>query len=94
MDGIAKELLKEAAESALRYGFSYVGSLVEQHLQEQSVPQAVLNSLTPIFAALAVKAVQGEAIDPETGKLSREVRMQFEAQVIRRLDESGLLKRF
>lgn len=93
VDQVRKQA-KEGAELAIRYGLSYVQGLVEQRTGATSMPSNVWNAVAPIVAELATASIDGSLIDPETGKLNRQVRAEFEVRVATTLDEFGFLQTF
>lgn len=94
LGNIASGFAKEIVTDAVRYGIGYVSGLVAERTGAKSVPSAVLIAAAPIIAELAAAAIDGSLTDPETGKLKREVRAQFEARMVLTLDEFGFLKKF
>ncbi len=90
MNSIAKAALTEG----FRFVFAHVEGLVEARYGNRSVPDNVLNAIAPVLSEMAIAATNDGFIDPETGKLNKLIRIQYEARITAALADVGLLQEF
>lgn len=88
------EIVRAALTEGTRHVFALVSDLVEQRFGHRSVPDNILNAIAPILAEMAEAALNGELVDPVTGKVNAQVRMQFDARIVQTLGDLGLLESF
>jgi hypothetical protein len=90
MNVIAKAALTEG----FRFMFGYVEGMVEARYGNRSVPDNVLNAIAPVLSEMAMAAMNDDFIDPETGRLSKLIRIQYESRITQALADTGLLQEF